>query len=723
MKNNTAAFYIATLLIFGAALWLILCQGKHLESPRIQLQPFVESSTAASQEGAHFFSNLQKNIRHPLAILLMQIFCIMIIARILGHLMTKIGQPSVIGEIIAGIILGPSLLGAVSPEISQFIFPEESLRRLQVLSQIGLVLFMFIIGMELDISVLKKKAHAAVVISHVSIVFPYFLGVALAYFLYSSYAPPGTPFIAFALFMGIALSITAFPVLARIIQERNLAHSPLGTLIITCAAADDITAWCLLAVVVAISTAGGAISAVGSILLSILYVLVMWFIVKPLLERMAVKYDTPESINKTVVAAVFGLLLLSSFSTEIIGIHALFGAFFAGVIMPPKKIFKLILAEKIEDVSLVFLLPLFFVFTGLRTQIGLLNQPQLWGICFLIIGIAVLGKFVGSTLAAKFVGQTWKDSLLIGVLMNTRGLMELVVLNIGYDLGILSAEIFTMMVLMALITTFMAGPAIRAIEYFFRERAVGGLKEGFNTVLSFGSPQSGGRLLELAHYLNLKNEKDSTVTVVHFSPSADISISEAEQHEEEAFRPVNYAASQFGIVLRKIFGVSDNVEHEIIKAVHRDNYNLILVGSSRELFADDKTGGKVKNFVNRLDPPVGVFIDRSFREINEILLIIGEPRDSFLLSYARRFLETDPANRLAVAEYDLFLPSSDEFSRSIGSKFGNRVSLKNVSLDDIAKNFTTEADLVLMSLNVWEKLKSKQRGWFNRFPSLLIINK
>ena len=375
-----------------------------------------------------------------------------------------------IGEIIAGIVLGPSLIGMHFPEFSAVLFPKESLGNLQFLSQIGLIFFMFVIGMELDLKSLKNKAHDAVVISHASIIIPFALGIGLAYFTYSSFAPTGIEFSSYSLFLGISMSITAFPVLARIVQERGIHKTKLGTIVITCAAADDVTAWCILAAVIAIVKAGSFTSSLYVIGLAVLYVVLMLKVVRPFLKRVADINSTKESLNKPVVAIFFLTLLFSSYVSELIGIHALFGAFMAGAIMPENTKFRTVFIEKVEDVSVIVLLPLFFVFTGLRTQIGLLDDPYLWKMTGVIILVAVVGKFLGSALAAKFVGHNWRDSFSIGALMNTRGLMELVVLNIGYDLGVLSTEVFTMMVIMALVTTFMTGPALDLINYVFKSK-------------------------------------------------------------------------------------------------------------------------------------------------------------------------------------------------------------------------------------------------------------
>lgn len=429
---------------------------------------------AAAHESALavFLTNVSQNMVHPLSRLLLQIAVIVVLSRVLAFLVAKIGQPPVIGEIIAGIILGPSLLGLFWPGISHLLFQPDSLPNLHFLSQLGLILFMFIVGLELDVHVLRHKAHTAVVVSHASIIFPFLGGASLAYFLYTSLAPPHISFLAFGLFMGIAMSITAFPVLARIIQERGLAQSPLGALALTCAAAGDVTAWCLLAVVIAIVQAGAVTSALFTILLSGLYVFAMLTLVRPVLQRLGTRYAGAENLNKTFAVIAFAVLFLSAFATEVIGIHALFGAFLAGVVMPAQAGLRKMLAAKIEDVSLVILLPLFFAFTGLKTQVGLLNDAYAWFICGLIILVAVAGKVDGSVAAAKFTGQSWSDSLTIGALMNTRGLMELIVLNIGYDLGVLSPTVFTMLVLMALVTTFMTCPALSLIDQLKRKRGL-----------------------------------------------------------------------------------------------------------------------------------------------------------------------------------------------------------------------------------------------------------
>lgn len=461
MKKNHLKLYLLTIIPLLAGIVFLLSEGENL----------LPSSYIAEIKNVHIGSGgVTESFKHPLTILLMQILVVLGVSKIIGYLFARIGQQSVIGEIVAGIVLGPSLLGWLMPETFQFIFPTNSLANLQLLSQIGLVLFMFIIGMELDIDILKKRASEAIIVSHVSIVFPYFLGIVLAYFLYSAFAPANIPFIAYALFMGIAMSITAFPVLARILKERKMTQTHVGGMAIICAAIDDVSAWCILAVVIAIAKAGNISNALLTIALTIVYVVGMLLIVRPILKKLSGKFFNDGTLQAPFVVITFLTLIFSAFVAEVIGIHALFGAFLAGTIMPVNISLRKLFTERIEDISVMLLLPLFFAFTGLRTQIGLLNNSYLWSICVLIIALAIIGKFVGSMAAAKLVGQSWKDSLSIGVLMNTRGLMELIVLNIGYDLGILKPEIFTMMVFMALATTFMTAPALNLIEKVFSKK-------------------------------------------------------------------------------------------------------------------------------------------------------------------------------------------------------------------------------------------------------------
>ncbi|HVM88373.1 MAG TPA: cation:proton antiporter [Puia sp.] len=458
-KYRNISFYTIVTAVLLFVIYMIIRAGNLLENSK----PCPVAADYGKSKAGIFSPHISGNNSTPLSILLLQIISIIFTSRLLGSLFKKLGQPVVVGEVAAGIVLGPSVLGLLFPAVSQFIFPQNSLGTLQLFSQLGLILFMFVVGMELNLNSLKHKAGNAIIISHASIIIPYTLGVALAYFLYRGYATAGTKFLSFSLFIGIAMSITAFPVLARIMKERKMNATPIGNLAITCAATDDITAWCLLAMVISIAKAGSTWNAVYTIALVVLYVLIMLKVIKPLLSKISNSYFNIETLTINMLAVMIIVLLVSSYFTELIGIHALFGAFLAGVIMPSAIHLRNQLIERTEYISVTLLLPLFFAFSGLRTQIGLLNNMHTGLICIAILIVAIAGKFGGSLLAAKFVGESWKDSMIIGILINTRGLMELVVLNLGYDLGIISSEIFTMMVIMALVTTCMTGPVLNLV--------------------------------------------------------------------------------------------------------------------------------------------------------------------------------------------------------------------------------------------------------------------
>jgi len=391
---------------------------------------------------------------NELAITLVQIILIVLSGRILGMLLRHFRQPGVIGEIAAGILLGPSAFGRLAPKTFAVVFRPESIPTLLALSQIGLILFMFLVGLEFSPELMREKRKNIVVISHVSIIVPFLLGTVLALYLFPLVSNPGVPFRNFALFLGISMSITAFPVLARILEERHLLRTRMGNTVIACAAVDDITAWCILAVVVMIVRVEDPAHLAVRLALLVIYVIAMIAGVRPLLRRW---------LNKTMLAAALLLVLASSGITELLGIHALFGAFLAGTIMPRTGGVTEGLIAQIRGVTSVIFLPLFFAITGLRTNVGLLHSPGLWLCCALVLAVAIIGKLGGAMLSAAALGFSWRESAAIGVLMNTRGLMEMVVLNIGLDIGVISRSLFTMIVIMALVTTAMTTPIIDRI--------------------------------------------------------------------------------------------------------------------------------------------------------------------------------------------------------------------------------------------------------------------
>jgi Kef-type K+ transport system membrane component KefB len=464
--KKTLVIYALVLLVFGLGICGLLHLGMTLsvrspESTASVASPAKPESAAIPTSA---WLGLAENVKDPLARLLLQVVVIVLATRALGSAFMRFGLPGVIGEMTAGILLGPSLLGWLWPDAFSFVFPKESLSTLRLFSQIGVCVFMFVVGLELDVSHLRQKAHTAVVVSHASIMVPYLLGVTLSLLLYPSFGAPGTSFVAFALFMGIAMSITAFPVLVRILDERDITKTSLGVTAITCAAVDDATAWAILAFVVAVVRATGMASTFLNLGLVVLFLAVMLWGLRPRLPRwLGVEHMRGEP-NRSMVAGVLVFMAMSALSTEVIGIHALFGAFLAGVVMPQKREFRDYLTVRLEDFSSIFLLPLFFAFSGLRTQVALLNDATSWLVCIGIIAVATAGKLGGTTVTARLTGMSWNGAFSLGALMNTRGLVELVALNIGYDLGILSPRIFAMMVLMALATTFMTGPLLTLAE-------------------------------------------------------------------------------------------------------------------------------------------------------------------------------------------------------------------------------------------------------------------
>ena len=397
-----------------------------------------------------------------MTVVFLQILAILVAARLAGRLVSALGQPRVIGEIVAGIMLGPSLLGWIAPAVFLALFPPSELQPLYALSQLGLTIFMFLVGTELDVRHLRAQRRVAIVTSAISIVVPFVMGLFLAEALRSRLAPAGVSPLAFRLFIGTALSITAFPVLARILKDHGLTGTKLGALALACAAFNDVTGWLILAVVTAVVRSGdGGVIFVRTVLLLGAYALVMLYLVRPVLGRLLARDDATSGERIDDLAIVLALTLTSALVTEYIGVHALFGAFIAGMVVPRESLVARSARERLEPLTTTLLLPLFFAFTGLRTALPLLNAPSMWIDGAVILAVAVIGKAGASTIAARLAGLNWREAQALGVLLNTRGLMELVVLNVGMELGILSPALFSMMVVMALVTTGATSPLLR----------------------------------------------------------------------------------------------------------------------------------------------------------------------------------------------------------------------------------------------------------------------
>jgi Kef-type K+ transport system membrane component KefB len=751
MRKYIGSYSFAIVVAF-IAVYFILKAGKTLETGIFPVHAIDHSIAGYIREIQLL---LKESITHELSILIIQIVTILAVSRAIGLLFARIGQPTVIGEILAGILLGPTLLGTWQPEFFQFLFPVESLPNLKFISQIGLILFMFVIGMELDMGVLRSRFKDAIFISHVGILFPFTFGVGLAYYLYSDFAPSTVPFLAFGLFMGVSMSVTAFPVLARIVKERKLSKTRLGILAITTAAIDDVTAWCLLAIVIAIVKAGSLASALVTISLSVLFVLFMLFVLRPFMIRLGNIYSNRESISRGIIAMIFITMLCSAWATEIIGIHALFGAFLAGVVMPPNMNFRKILVEKTEDVALVLLLPLFFVFTGLRTQINLLSEPSLWKICALVVSVAIAGKFLGAFTASKLTGQSWKDSLSLGALMNTRGLMELIVLNIGFDLGILSSEIFAMLVVMALLTTFVTGPALSFIDFIFRSDAatkpISSEKRNdvYKVLISFGLASSGRKLLRLATQMLGRNNNAVTYKAIHVTLGADVSLINVEDFERQSFRPIIAEAEKLDVPLTKEYKFAADLFKEVDGQIQEDQTDLLLLGAGKSLYTGSLLGNivgvtksfapenlldtitgqrpilpindlideKARSFIQDSDCDVAVMIDRDFSDADSIFIPIFRTDDAILLKYAANFARNS-GSEITLSDQQGFA----EVEREI-AYFNTELPGKMKRFEDklIQKSFLEQQDLMLITYDSWRMLLESKSTWLDHLPSVLII--
>lgn len=576
-------------------------------------------------------------------VLLTQVVLILALSRVMGLLFRRFRQPQVVGEMVAGIALGPSLLGWIAPGLFAHIFRPDTLANatihsdpteyLNVLSQIGVIFFLFLVGLELDPKLLKNRGHTAVVISHVSIVAPFLLGSSLALYLYPNLfnASPHMRFTSVALFMGASMSITAFPVLARILNERNLVKTNVGALAITCAAVDDVTAWCMLAFVVGIAKASGVGPGIHTAILAAVYVLVMFLVIRPFLRRIQVVYDRQGTLSQGVVALVFLLVLASAWTTEAIGIHALFGAFLLGAVMPKGTQLVRTLMDKLEDFTVIFLLPIFFAFTGLRTQIGLINRPELWMDTGLIVVVACMGKWGGSTIAGRACGLKWREASVIGVLMNTRGLMELVILNIGLQEGVITPAVFAMMVIMALSTTALTTPVLHWIYPASRfgqgeaaAKAEQLKKAVFSVLAPISLPASGTGIARLVAMLigpppaNVIGESGK-LFALHLKRPTELEIltpdlRDPSPADDPALRPMLVEARTLDVETEAISFMTRDVAADIAAVAAGTHASLVIMGFHKPVIGMTILGGTVNRVLKQCPTDVAVFVDRGFAD-------------------------------------------------------------------------------------------------------------
>ncbi|MDF2691669.1 MAG: potassium transporter [Labilithrix sp.] len=667
----------------------------------------------------------------PLALFILQVVAVIVAARVVGLAARRIGQPMVIAEVVAGILLGPSLLGWLAPDASRVLFPASSLPLLGSVSQIGLILFMFIVGLELDPELLKKRVHSSVAISHTSIIVPFGLGALLALRLHATLAPENASMLSFLLFMGAAMSVTAFPVLARILVERRLMRSRVGAITIACAAVDDVTAWCILAFVVSIVRSTGVHSAILTSALALAYLAVMLFVARPLLARLAER--TKLGLSQNIVAIVLVGLFLSSFATELIGIHALFGAFLFGAIIPKQGSFVSALAEKLEDIVVVFLLPLFFAYSGLRTQIGLLSTPESWLTCAVITGIACLGKFGGSAIAARFTGLPWRESTAIGILMNTRGLMELVVLNMGLDLGVISPKLFAMLVIMALVTTFMTTPLLQWIyptEELAKEliehsesslpdlTAVA--RSRFTALVCVAYERSGPGLVTLAAALAGRDEQNGRIYALRLVRATDratfVLDHQRAQHpsvsDESALAPLLERARDASVQVRPLSFVTMDPARDICDVASVKRADVVLMGWHKPVLGTTMLSGTVHEVMRSARANVGVLVDRGLVEIRSVLVpYLGREHDRAALELARRIATNCSAKLtvLRVASKDSERPPSVNATDSAIVEETKVVTQSN-PVDAVIEESASGYDLVVIGIGTQWGLEHRSFG-------------
>lgn len=617
---------------------------------------------------------------NPVILVLVEVLIVIGLSRLVGLGCRWIKQPLVIGEIVAGIMLGPSLFGLVAPDLAAALFPAEAVPFLNVLSQVGLIFFMFLIGLELNPKYLSGQLEVAILISHVSILVPFSLGTLLALLLYPLVSNASVSFTAFALFLGAAMSITAFPVLARIITEHNLQGTRLGTLALTCAAVDDVTAWCVLALAIAVAHTNTITGAFPTILYSLLYIAFMVTLGRWFLQRFATYYQRTGRLTQIVLAWIYMGVVASALITELIGIHLIFGAFLLGAVMPKDEGLVRELAQKTEDFVLIFLLPVFFAYSGLRTQIGLLNRPELWLLCAAVVGVAIIGKYFGTYIAARVSGIENREASALGWLMNTRGLTELIVLNIGLSLGVISPLLFTMLVIMALVTTFMTSPLLEwtypkkliALDVLEPEpeqgtgldtAAIPGVKNSgyYRILVPVANPSTQKGLLQLAVAIagtGLQPAVVHPLSLIEFEENyafdntpveADRLIQERRHQLEELIQSLEPPNTRSYV--QPIVRVTNDVARETAQIAALDHADLVVVGWHRPAFSSNRLGGRVGQILSTVPSDVAVFVDRGGERLETLLVpYSANIHDDLALELALRLLVNRDASGLTVLE-------------------------------------------------------------------------
>jgi Kef-type K+ transport system membrane component KefB len=599
-------------------------------------KPVLTTPSGLSPAGEKFTATRQRQDFNKLvALVFLGIAIVLVAARLFGVVAVKVGQPRVIGEVIAGLILGPSLLGAISTNLQATLFPSDTLQMLGVVANLGLIFYMFLVGLEVDRNQLKGRAVQAAAISNASVALPMLLGIAIALPLYKLVGP-NKKFVAFAIYMGVAMSITAFPVLARILAERRMLKQPVGALAIACAAIDDVTAWFLIALATTIAVSGTFGDVAKTIGEAVGFTLVMALVVRRILLRMATAYDEVGRMPNGWFAAIVIGVLLSAYLTETINIAFIFGGFIMGMIMPRHAKLNEEVTRRVEDFVVTLLLPVFFVYTGLRTNVGLLDRPELWLITLALIGIAILGKLAGAALAARVSGYDWRASAVIGTLMNTRGLTELIVLNLALDAGAISNTLFAMLVIMAVVTTVMAGPLLKlldpkneygtAIEDEFAEAARAAARAHPELPVPERSilvaPQTDaaiGQLVGLAEPLARTAPPRELIVARLVRPPRGAAagvrsgLSTENLLLERASRSINQVRTRLtseGVVARGVALTSSNPGSDLVHIVEREPVDLVLTDGRRPILGEGVPLGEVGELLEHAPSDMAVLVAR-----------------------------------------------------------------------------------------------------------------
>ncbi|MCY7335891.1 MAG: cation:proton antiporter [Chamaesiphon sp.] len=721
---------------------------------------------------------------NTVVLILIEVLVVIGGSRLVGWAFRAINQPLVIGEIVAGIALGPSLLGWLAPDIAGALFPVSAIPFLNVLSQIGLIFFMFLIGLELDPKYLRGNLKTAVVTSGVSILVPFSLAGILSLVIYPLVSNDSVSFTAFALFIGAAMSITAFPVLARIITENNLQNTRLGTLALTCAAVDDVTAWCLLAVAIAVTRTNSMAGAVPIIIYSMLYIGAMLTVGRWMLNLLSTYYDRTGKLSQLLLAVIYMAVVSSALITEAIGIHLIFGAFLLGAAMPKNPGLVREIAQKTEDFVLIFLLPVFFAYSGLKTQIGLLNSPELWLLSAAILGVAIVGKYFGTYYAARSCNIDKQEASALGWLMNTRGLTELIVLNIGLELGVISPILFTMLVIMALVTTFMTSPLLEwtypkksirlhsqpePSELFDDEVPSAQLYSeskpiptpiGYRILVPVANPNTQTGLLQLATSIAQNDSQSSMVNPLSLIELEEDYLFQSTPFEAnrlidrrleklnaliETIEPTGVATETSGeaTIFQPIVQIGYDVAQKTAVIAALDRADLVLLGWHRPTFRNNRLGGKVAKMLGTTPADVAVFIDANHDSIAHSYRTLLVPytanhHDDLAVEIALRMLWNDRHRQLELIQ--ISLPNlngalSTELTsliENLPAQISARIKLSTLdAVDPIVKieEISRRVDLTITGIGrTWGRRKPLLDNFTNKLAihcvsSLLIVRR